>query len=268
MAECTMAECRICMENDNNIDIISPCRCKGTAGFVHEECLQKWRRECLNDPDKYNKCEICHEEYIITRIIPLENFFFCNRFETICAYIICTGVIWLTSVIILFIDMVTDYQSIQFLGLTKISGNIKNILERDPWSLVSYYQSLGTFICSISLFIIIKLCTLYRLRRKQRYYKLMIFHDISYIIGSLPYPILIFISQDLQMIELLCSIGSFTMIINIPIIVNYFKNHNKVLTNLNMKNGNEKIMNITYNPISINSISTNISPNDSILEMT
>ena len=51
-----MSECRICLESNNSHDFITPCRCSGTAGVVHEQCLQKWRTQCYNNPDKYNKC--------------------------------------------------------------------------------------------------------------------------------------------------------------------------------------------------------------------
>ena len=32
--------CRICLEEGG--DLISPCACKGTTGYVHSECLEKW----------------------------------------------------------------------------------------------------------------------------------------------------------------------------------------------------------------------------------
>lgn len=48
--------CRICLESDGTL--ISPCACKGTAGYVHEKCLLKWIEE-----SKSYECEICKVEY-------------------------------------------------------------------------------------------------------------------------------------------------------------------------------------------------------------
>lgn len=49
--------CRICLEESGNF--IHPCRCKGSSGHVHSECLQKWI-----DESKSDTCEICHETYL------------------------------------------------------------------------------------------------------------------------------------------------------------------------------------------------------------
>ncbi|KAF9678821.1 hypothetical protein SADUNF_Sadunf07G0076000 [Salix dunnii] len=35
-------QCRICLETDGR-DFIAPCQCKGTAKYVHRECLDQWR---------------------------------------------------------------------------------------------------------------------------------------------------------------------------------------------------------------------------------
>lgn len=48
--------CRICLESDGTL--ISPCACKGTAGYIHEDCLLKW----INESESY-ECEICKIEY-------------------------------------------------------------------------------------------------------------------------------------------------------------------------------------------------------------
>lgn len=49
--------CRICLEESGTF--IHPCRCKGSAGYVHSDCLQKWI-----DESKSDKCEICKEVYL------------------------------------------------------------------------------------------------------------------------------------------------------------------------------------------------------------
>ena len=48
--------CRICLEETGIL--IRPCACKGTAGNVHRECLEKWVEQ-----SQTNVCEICKTEY-------------------------------------------------------------------------------------------------------------------------------------------------------------------------------------------------------------
>ena len=50
--------CRICLEEGG--DLISPCACKGTTGYVHSECLEKWTHI---DGEIRTSCEICNNEF-------------------------------------------------------------------------------------------------------------------------------------------------------------------------------------------------------------
>ena len=81
------------------------------------------------------------------------------------------------------------------------------------------------------------------------YYRLMCTADFNFILGLLVYPSLILITHDLATVSLLCSIGNFTVFINIPLIVVYLKHHNQTLLLINKKYTKEKIMNMVYNPI-------------------
>lgn len=47
--------CRICLEPD---DLISVCACRGTQGFVHRDCVQRWIDMKGNDC-----CELCLAPY-------------------------------------------------------------------------------------------------------------------------------------------------------------------------------------------------------------
>ncbi|VDN35921.1 unnamed protein product [Gongylonema pulchrum] len=46
------------MEEDNEINMISPCECRGSVEFVHERCLQHWF-EVMHT----RRCQICKTEY-------------------------------------------------------------------------------------------------------------------------------------------------------------------------------------------------------------
>jgi hypothetical protein len=51
-------ECRICLESDNQEDMVSPCACQGTMQHAHLACLKHWCAE-----KKSLSCELCNAEY-------------------------------------------------------------------------------------------------------------------------------------------------------------------------------------------------------------
>ena len=76
-------ECRICLLDNNQEDLISPCSCKGTSKYVHRECLAKWinvtsntdaRLKCLSCNSEYN-FEEPRDSYVYKKISNLNNFF-------------------------------------------------------------------------------------------------------------------------------------------------------------------------------------------------
>lgn len=60
------AFCRICYgtENSKELELISPCACRGSVCHVHRQCLLKWVRSglALKRAGSSIKCEICTEE--------------------------------------------------------------------------------------------------------------------------------------------------------------------------------------------------------------
>lgn len=57
--------CRICLETElNSNKLISPCKCKGTLKYVHEECLKTWLISLDIDVDE-GSCELCKTSYIM-----------------------------------------------------------------------------------------------------------------------------------------------------------------------------------------------------------
>lgn len=56
--------CRICLANDNESEMISPCLCKGSMKYVHSECLKRWRHSALNHyKPSYYRCDQCFCPY-------------------------------------------------------------------------------------------------------------------------------------------------------------------------------------------------------------
>lgn len=55
-------QCRICLESDGR-DFIAPCKCKGTAKYVHRECLDHWR--AVKEGFAFAHCTTCKAPYYI-----------------------------------------------------------------------------------------------------------------------------------------------------------------------------------------------------------
>ncbi|XP_055691076.1 E3 ubiquitin-protein ligase MARCHF2-like [Lutzomyia longipalpis] len=53
--------CRICLANAKGDMLISPCHCRGTLGFVHRACLERWFSESGR-----SECEMCRYTYRTT----------------------------------------------------------------------------------------------------------------------------------------------------------------------------------------------------------
>lgn len=66
--EITAPTCRICQisGNSSNKDVgellVSPCECRGSLGFVHKFCMEKW----LNMRNQ-DTCELCHFKFVTKR---------------------------------------------------------------------------------------------------------------------------------------------------------------------------------------------------------
>ena len=52
--------CRICLESTGRL--LSPCKCKGSIGKVHETCLNQWRAASTN-PQSKHRCDQCKHPY-------------------------------------------------------------------------------------------------------------------------------------------------------------------------------------------------------------
>lgn len=75
----TARTCRYCLEGEDNgeddKDLIAPCKCSGSAKYVHRECLKSWFKErssrivipgTLRQFTRIHRCELCNTDYNIT----------------------------------------------------------------------------------------------------------------------------------------------------------------------------------------------------------
>jgi len=69
-----VSTCRICLEpaSDKNDPLIRPCKCSGSIGLTHKNCLQKWRMKTTNLENIY-RCPICKWKYRITTASTVRN---------------------------------------------------------------------------------------------------------------------------------------------------------------------------------------------------
>jgi len=65
-------ECKFCLDSNNQNDMISPCYCKGSLEYVHNECLEYYHSEYENKSDK---CGICEYNYNYIIKIKYNTFF-------------------------------------------------------------------------------------------------------------------------------------------------------------------------------------------------
>ncbi|XP_022771944.1 uncharacterized protein LOC111314646 [Durio zibethinus] len=53
-----LVECRICHDEDEDLNMEIPCSCRGSLKYAHRKCVQRW---CNEKGDII--CEICHQQY-------------------------------------------------------------------------------------------------------------------------------------------------------------------------------------------------------------
>eukprot|EP01050_Picozoa_sp_SAG11_P043167 SAG11_NODE_20279_length_449_cov_0.720000_1_plen_99_part_00 len=65
-AEADEPICRICFDGDAEQLaaglLLSPCLCRGSMRYVHQECLNQWRTSSQN-PDSLSACDSCRFLY-------------------------------------------------------------------------------------------------------------------------------------------------------------------------------------------------------------
>lgn len=63
-------QCRICLDSDGR-DFIAPCKCRGSAKFVHRECLDHWRS--VKEGFAFAHCTTCKAPYHLRVQVPADR---------------------------------------------------------------------------------------------------------------------------------------------------------------------------------------------------
>lgn len=59
---------RVTYESEDGGRLLSPCKCKGSQKYVHEECLSAWRRADPTQKRNYWECPTCRYRYKLQRL--------------------------------------------------------------------------------------------------------------------------------------------------------------------------------------------------------
>ena len=57
------AECRICLENNSEEELITVCNCKGSVKYVHKSCIENWINSFPSNHVNHLKCQLCKTNY-------------------------------------------------------------------------------------------------------------------------------------------------------------------------------------------------------------
>ena len=75
-----MPQCRFCLEDADEDQLIAPCNCDGSHKFVHQECLAEWRRGRF--PGARRRCNVCNAKWTTKPPPRAEREFFARAVKT------------------------------------------------------------------------------------------------------------------------------------------------------------------------------------------
>jgi len=241
-------ECRICLleETDDNI-LIQPCKC--STAYVHEECLQKWRNENINN-EKYKMCEICNENYMIERQYRLETFKIYVRPHSNCS-LMCSymTVIFCGSLMVNILDWYFNQYSLVLLNFGKKDAHFIEDFgnEEIPWLI--YYLSYTSYIYCMFFFFYVFFGVFFHVHRRKLYWRKNIgFFMVYFLLGWNYFYNFLFFYKIQRNIALYMAASLFTLALNFLLIKQYAKRHDKTISKLNSSN-QETIISIGYNPL-------------------
>jgi hypothetical protein len=61
-AEEGVKRCRLCYEGEEDSPLVQPCACNGSMKWIHEHCLEQWRRTSTREDAAYC-CGECRDYY-------------------------------------------------------------------------------------------------------------------------------------------------------------------------------------------------------------
>lgn len=88
----TTADCRICLQSDQVVNLIVPCLCSGSQKWAHPACLRQW-----TDVKRSDQCGVCKSPYLDSLFIKKPDTFisYLSTQEDILSEIICGTILYL-----------------------------------------------------------------------------------------------------------------------------------------------------------------------------
>lgn len=155
--------CRICLDEDKDSVLFSPCRCSGSTGYVHYECLNKWR---IADISNRHTCEICLYDYKIDncdrpRFIKYGYYSDTHVLNIIFRYNLC--ITFLTLILVNIIEALDKNK-------VCISWTGNNILNISDYTIALIYLNITT-VLELCVYVIYIISGISFLVNKNDYYK-------------------------------------------------------------------------------------------------
>jgi hypothetical protein len=144
--------CRICFDNDNPTDFISPCLCTGGSAYVHRKCLDNWRS--VNENGRaFTYCDVCQFEYAIEPVVDDPS---ADRKRLLIFRLLVTRDI---TLIILLVQAIIIGMTFLVQVADKKNNEIKNLYPTSMSSFGIYYlSSLILFFALLGVFGLIGFC--------------------------------------------------------------------------------------------------------------
>ena len=245
-----MPECRICFENGEIGDLISPCNCRGSTQWVHQKCLNEWRHTNQNARSS-RQCEICLFNYIISYAGEKETYFININtykfrfpfFEIFCSIILT----FFFGNVVMLIDSYFDYQSLKDFQLQRLDN--KTIITDNNWFLWIYYQGLGTFVLNILFYFLMSSLMLSSVIRKRVYFRKMLCSYICSMVYTMNFIFLIYLSKLLRTYSMFKFWSPFFSSLYFSFAFIFIKNHNQILNKMNDDIAEEVVHSFQLNPL-------------------
>tara|TARA_B110000902_G_C14271131_1_gene573198 strand:- start:1157 stop:1942 length:786 start_codon:yes stop_codon:yes gene_type:complete len=241
--------CRICLEEDLQDNLIAPCDCSGTQKYIHTECLNKWRLVNL-DNEKYSSCEICKRDFIIINNFETETIIYEFSKTLKCKFILYLILNYYLGTLIALLDIENNYKSFNFIsfGTLNLNSTIVNAVNvnaeyYNTFTFI-YYTSIGIYIISMLFFTIHTIVLLLFLKRKLEYARRMFLYTFRNFILSFNMHIS-YITYILFQDPLFFYMSLYiTSLLNFMLLLLIITNHNITLKLMNKDIDNQIIMSI------------------------
>ena len=214
-------QCRICLDEDEIVNLVSPCNCSGTSKYIHAECLNTWRDQNINSPH-YNVCIDCRANYKYT----------INSKELIIINNNNTTIIYFSILVVFTLLFSSNYNTITDIFDSIKNRNITQILDNNN----DYYYIMFSVIISNylinCLFFLFSSLLLLKINNKKKYLS-KIYVNKLYNIIKLLYIFIFYIIFSIKMFVSICFILVFVDYMNCEY---YIQKHNNILNEINHNN--------------------------------